>query len=70
MLPLTICIQLKDYQMMYKVWRQPRTWDSCHFYRIIQLFNDENDTVGLKKFLYPIDKYVTLFFEPSVLHAL
>lgn len=63
-MPLSICILKKDYKMLNKLWRQTNTWDACHFYRIIELFNEHKDEIGLRKFLYPVDKYITPFFEP------
>lgn len=67
LMPLSICILKKDNKMLTKLWRQSNTWDSCHFYRLIELFNEHKDEAGLQKFLYPVDKFITPFFEPSVL---
>lgn len=43
MLPLRICIINKNYKMLNKIWRKKNTWDSCHFYRMIELFNENQD---------------------------
>ena len=70
MRPLRVCILRKDYKMLSKLWRVKNTWDQCHFYRMIELFNEQQDEAGLKSLLTPIDKYITHFFEEDVLHAL
>ena len=37
MLPLRICALNKDYKMLARMWRLQNTWESCHFYQLIEL---------------------------------
>lgn len=65
--PLTACVIKKDYEVLAKLWRRLPSWDSCHFYKIIELFIKRKDHRGLEKFTSPKNHFANHFYEPSVL---
>ena len=70
MLPLRICVINKDSKMLQKMWRLQNTWESCHFYQLIEMLIQKDEVQSLKKLVLPVDKFITHFFEPEVLQAI
>lgn len=68
--PLKASMIKKDYEVLTKLWRRGPSWDSCHFYKIIELFIKRKDHRGLDKFISPKNHYVNNFYEPSVLQEI
>ena len=68
--PLRACIIKKDYEVLNKLWRRALTWDSCHFYKIIEHFIKRKDHRGLEKFMSPKNHYINFFYEPHVLQQI
>lgn len=68
--PLRACIIKKDFATLAKLWRRPLVWDSCHFYKMIELFIQRKDHRSLDKLLSPKNHYVSHFYEPSALEAI
>ena len=65
--PLRACIIKKDYEVLKKIWKRLPAWDSCHLYKLIELFIKRKDDKGLAKLTSPRDHFVTHFYEPTVL---
>ena len=68
--PLRACIIKKDYEVLNKLWRRALTWDSCHFYKVIEHFIKRKDHRGLEKFMSPKNHYINFFYEPHVLQKI
>ena len=68
--PLLACIIAKDYAMLLKLWRRLSAWESCHFYRLLEILFDRKDKLGLTKLLTPQNHFVNNFCEPAVLQAI
>ena len=65
--PLRACVIKKDYEVLTKLWRRAPSWDSCHFYKVVEMFIMRKDHKGLEKFT---SHFVNLFYEPSVLQEM
>ena len=44
---LRIAIVQNDHKMLNKLWRQPMAWESCHFFRVIELLVKQKFLKGL-----------------------
>ena len=65
--PLKTCIIKKDYELLTKLWRKLPAWDSCHFYKLIELLIERKDDKGLGKLTTPKNHFINHFYEPSIL---
>ena len=68
--PLRAAIIAQDYPMLNVLWRRSLTWEPCHFYRIIELLLQRNDTTGLDRLLSPQNHFINQFYDPKVLQAI
>ena len=42
--PLRICLVNKDYKLMQKIWKKySSAWESCHFYKFLELIIQRKD---------------------------
>jgi len=70
MRPLRIAIILKDHKMLSKLWRRNSAWESCHFYRVIEMLLQRKDHRGLRELLVPQNHFINHFYEPEVIQAI
>lgn len=64
MRPLCTSIIKKDIHMMKTLWRRPLTWESCHFYKLIEFLIQRKYHKGLESLLSPKNQFITHFYEP------
>jgi len=70
MRPLRACVVAKDFKMLKRIWRRLQTWESCHFYKLVELFIEREEVAGFEMFLNPTDKFIRLFYEPKVIQSI
>ena len=67
MRPIRAILCKKDHKMLQRIWKKQPSWEPCHFYKLIELLIEQEDSSTFQRFIAGLSTSLTQFYEPSVL---
>jgi len=56
--------------MIQRLWRKLPVWETCHFYRLIEIFLARQDLKGLNMLITPANHFVTHYCDAQAIQAI